>query len=258
MSDEGDHVSRDGAPSEAKAELAARLVIARYGSQRGAIWSTMFIWVNLSLLLAFGWAAMVVAFDAPPVGVEILPADWFALRLIIVAAAAGLTILFWRTSQVPTYSMSRESVEAIFQRGILWTQGTIFLIGVTFVLAALLLLANPERAGKLLSYGVVEVFAIQALFAGYVKTAFDILLDRSRGFWIVTGLFAAFFGLQSMAIAITAVDAGQNYLLALIAGAFLGAAVGSVSLMLRDRSGSILPGILFQLLLFYLFIPFVE
>jgi hypothetical protein len=255
---EGEHVSSKDAPSQVKTDLAARLIIARYGSERGAIWSTLFIWVNLSLLLAFGWAAMVVAFDAPAVGVETLPADWFVLRWLIVTAAAGLTILFWRTSQVPTYSMSREAVEAIFQRGILWTQGTIFLMGVTFVLAALLLLANPQQAAQLLSYGVVEVFAIQALFTGYVKTAFDILLDRARGFWIVTGLFAAFFGLQSMAIAITAVDAGQNYLLALIAGAFLGGAVGSVSLMLRDRSGSILPGILFQLLLFYLFIPFVE
>lgn len=251
-------MSRQAARTQERIDPAARLVIARYGSQRNAIGSTLFIWVNLGLLLAFGWAAMVVAFDAPAIGVEVLPGDWYAIRLGLVVLGAGLAVMFWRSSQVPTRSMSREAVDGIFQRGVLWSQVMIFLIGVTGVLAAFLLIANPERASKLLAYGVVEVFAVQALFTGYMKTAFNILLDRTRAFLVVTGLFAVFFGFQSMAIAITAINAGQNYGLAFVAGAFLGVVLGSVSLFLRDRSESILPGFLLQLLIFYLFIPFLE
>jgi hypothetical protein len=258
LAGERDRVASKGTPVRDRAESDAKLIIARHGSHRAAVGATLFIWVNLSLLLAFGWAVLVIALDAPPVGVEVLPADWFAARLAIAVVGAGLTVLFWRSSQVPTAPMSREAITGIFQRGVLWTQGMLFLIGVSAVLGVLLLSANPAQAARLLSFGVVEVFAIQALFSGFVKTAFDILLDRKLAFLIVTGLFAAFFGLQSMAISITAADAGQNYLLALVAGGVLGAVVGAVSLALRDRSGSILPSILFHLLLFYLLIPFVD
>lgn len=241
-----------------RADVQSRLMIARYGSHRSAVGSTLFIWVNLGLFLAFGWAALVIAFDAPAVGVEVLPADWFAARLVIALIGAGLTVIFWRSSQAPTHAMSREAISGIFARGVLWTQGMLFLLGVSVVLGVLLLLANPGQAARLLSFGVVEVFAIQALFSGYMKTAFNLLLDRKRAFVVVTGLFAVFFGLQSMAIAVTAVDAGQNYLLALVAGGVLGMLVGAVSLVLRDRSGSILPAILVHLLLFYQVIAFLE
>lgn len=246
------------APARVRPEVATKLVIARYGNHRNAVGSMLFIWVNVSLMMAFGWAALVVAFDAPAVGVEALPTDWFIVRFLIILAAAGLTIMFWRSSMVPVSTLAREAFGGLFQRGILWSQGMLFLIGVSLVLAVLLLLASPGQATKLLLFGAVEVFAIQALFAGFMKTAFDLLFERGQSFGIVTGLFAVFFGLQSLAIAITSVDTDLNYYLALLAGGFLGAVVGAISLLLRDRSGSILPGFLVQLLVFYLIIPFVD
>lgn len=241
-----------------RVEAQSRLLIARYGSHRSAVGSILFAWLNLSLLIAFGWASLVVAFDAPSVSVEILPVDWFVIRFVIILIAAVLTVVLWRSSMAPTSSMSREAAEGLFQRGVLWSQGMLFLVGVSLVLSVLLLLANPNQATKLLLFGVVEVFAVQALFAGYLKTAFDLLFERRRAFALVTGLFAVFFGLQSLAVAMIAVNADPNYVLAFLAGGLLGAAVGVVSLILRDRSGSIVPGFFVQLLVFYLFITFVE
>lgn len=251
-------MSRDATQTTTSMDGAARLIVARYGSQRVAIATTMFVWVNLSLLLAFGWAALVVSFDAPAVGAELLPADWYVVRLAIVVVAAGLTFQFWRSSLVPMTSATITAARNTYRKSMLWTQGMLFLTGISVALAVLLLTINPGQAGKLLLFGILEVFVVQALFNGYVKTMLEAMLDRSRSLMIVVGLFAAFFGLQSFAIAVTAVDTGQNYWLALLAGAFLGAMVGTVTTLLRDRSGSILPGFLVQLLVFSLLIPFLQ
>lgn len=246
------------APSPANLDLVSRLLIERHGSQRSAIGSILFAWLNLSLLMAFGWAALVLVFDAPAIGLEVLPLDWFVIRFGIMLVAAVFTVLLWRSSDVPTWSMSTEAVTSLFKRGMIWTQVMLFLIGVSLVLAWFLLMLNIGQASRLLIFGVVEVFAVQALFAGYVKTGMDVFLSRARSFLLVTGLFSLFFASQSFALAISSAEGGQNYGLAFAAGAFLGAVVGAVTLLLRDRSGSILPGFLVQMLVFYLFIPFLE
>lgn len=251
-------MARNEAQTTGNLDGAARLIIARYGSKRVAIGTTMFAWVNISLLLAFGWAALVVAVDAPAMGVEHLPGDWFAVRLAIVLVGAALTIQFWRSSMVPMTSLSIVAARDTYRKNMLWTQGMLFLTGISLVLGVLLLMIDPGQATKLLVFGIVEVFAIQALFNGYVKTMLEALLDRSRSLMIVVGLFAAFFGLQSFALAVTSVNAGQNYWLALLAGAFLGTMVGVVTALLRERAGSLWPGFLVQLLVFSLLIPFLE
>lgn len=245
-------------PSPTRLDVVSRLLIERHGSQRSALSSILFGWLNLILLMAFGWASLVVVFDAPAVSVETLPVDWFVIRLGIMLAAAIVIVVLWRSSYVPTTALSMDAVRGLFQRGMLWTQGMLFLIGVTFVLIVFLLLLDVGQASRLLLFGIVEVFAVQALFAGYVKTAMDALLSQRRSFLLLTGLFALFFAAQSLAIALSSDEGGQNYALAFFAGAFLGAVVGVISLVLRDRSGSILPGFLVQLMVFYLFIPFLE
>jgi uncharacterized membrane protein len=239
-------------------DLVSRLLIERHGSQNGAIGSILFVWLNLSLLMAFGWASLVLVFDAPAIGIEVLPIDMYVIRLSIILTAAVVTVILWRSSDVPNHPMSMQSVDGLFQRNVFWTQGMLFLIGVTLVLSAFLLMMDVGQATKLLLFGVVEVFAIQALLAGYVKTAMDALLSKGRSFLLVTGLFAVFFACQSLAIAVSTDESGQNYFLAFSAGAFLGLIVGAISLFLRDRAVSILPGFLVQLMVFYLFIPFLE
>lgn len=251
-------VSPDQTQTTSSMDGAARLILARYGTQRVAIATTLFAWTNISLLLAFGWAALVVSFDAPAVGAELLPVDWFIVRMAIIIIAAGLTFQFWRSSMVPMTSATITAARNTYRKSMLWTQGMLFLTGISLALAILLLMINPGQAGKLLLFGILEVFVVQALFNGYVKTMLEVMLDRSRATLIVIGLFATFFGLQSFAIAVTAVNTGQNYWLALLAGAFLGAMVGIVTTLLRDRSGSIWPGFLVQLLVFSLLIPFLE
>lgn len=251
-------MSRDETQAARDHGAAERLILARYGTQRVAIGATLFFWVNLSLLLAFGWAALVVAFDAPTVDASRLPTDWFILRMVIVLVSAALTAQFWRSSTVPTTSATVAAALNTYRINMLWSQGMLFLTGTSLVLAVLLFLTNPGQATKLLLFGIIEVLTIQVLFNGYVKTMLEIMLDRTRSLLIVVGLFAAFFGLQSFAIAVTSVNAGQNYALALLAGAFLGAVVGLSTALLRERSASIWPGFLVHLLVFSLVIPFLE
>jgi len=251
-------VSTPDARSSTELDVDPRVVVARYGNQRAAVGSTLFAWLNLTLMLTFGWPALVVLFDLPSMSIERMPMDWFLVRFGILLAAAVLTVFFWRSSPVPTWVLSREAAVGVFQRGVLWTQGTLVLLGVCLVLAVMLLLANQGQAARLLAFGIVDAFAVQALMSGYMKTAFDILLDRRQSFLLVLGLFTAFFGLQSMALAVAAVDSDQSALLALIAGATLGAVLGSVSLLLRDRSSSLLPGYLLHLFALHLVIPFFD
>lgn len=250
-------MSNQDAPTRSSANLEQTLMIARYGSSRSAAGSTLFSWLNLSLLLAFGWPALVVFFDAPAVSIENTPDDWFALRLGVAAAGAGLTLLLWKLSPVTVHVATRRAIMGIFRKGIFWTQAVLFLAGVSLLLSALLLETDPGPASKVVSFGLVEAIAIQALLSGYMKSALDVLFPIRQSFLYVLGLFAAFFGLRSFAFAVTAANGGENTILALLAGGLLGVAFGVVSLFLRDRSNSLLPGILMHWIVFHLVVPYL-
>ncbi|CAN5207431.1 hypothetical protein BH23CHL1_BH23CHL1_26140 [soil metagenome] len=254
---ERDHVSNQDAPTRTSTNLEQTLMVARYGSPRSAVGSTLFSWLNLSLLLAFGWPALVVFFDAPTVSIENTPADWFALRLGVAVVGGGLTLLLWKLSPVTVYVATSRAVVGIFRKGMFWTQAVLFLAGVSLLLSALLLEADPGPAGKVVVFGLVEAIAIQVLLSGYMKGALDVLFPSRQSFLYVLGLFAAFFSLRSFAFAVTASGGGENTILALLAGGLLGIVFGSVSLMLRDRSGSLLPGILVHWVVLHLVVPYL-
>lgn len=251
-------MSKQDAPTRAGTNLEHTLMIARYGSQRSAAGSTLFSWLNLTVLLAFGWPALVVFFDAPAVSIENTPLDWFALRLGVAVVGGGLTLLLWKLSPVTAQVATPQAVGDIFRKGIFWTQAVLFLAGVSLLLSALLLEADAGPATKVVIFGLAEAIAIQALLSGYMKSALDVLFTSWQSFIYGLGLFAAFFGLRSFAFAVTAAGGGENTILALLAGGLLGAVLGVVSLLLRDRSGSLLPGVLLHWMVFYLVAPYLE
>lgn len=236
----------------------ADALIERYGSHGSAVTQTLVTWLNLSLLLALGWPAMVVVFGAPYRGVEHLPLGWFLVRLGIAAIVAGLTVVLWRLGPVSTRSGTLAAMAGIVERGRLWRQLTLTLLGVSITLVVLLILAEPARATRLVLYGVVESFAIQALLCGFMKRAFDVLLTPRRSNLLVTGLFAAFFGAQNLALASASPNIDENLVLVLLAAIMLGAVIGALSLLLRNRTGTILPGFLLHLLFLHLLILFFE
>ncbi len=251
-------MSQQVTPPRSGTSLDQRLMIAHYGTLRSAIGSTLFNWLNLSLLLAFGWPALVFVFDAPSGSVEHTPTDWFLMRLGVVLVGAGVTFLLWRLSPAPMRVASPQAVVELFGKGMFWTQVTLFLAGVSLFLAVLLLMADSGPATKLVVYGLVETVAVQALLSGYMKSALEVLFEPRQALLYVLGLFAAFFGLRSFAFAVTAAGGGENTVLALLAGGLLGVVAGAVSLCLRDRSGSLLPVILLHWTLFYLVAPYLD
>lgn len=256
--DERDHVSNRNASPRTNANLEQTLMVARYGSPRSAAGSTLFSWVNLSLLIAFGWPALVVFAGAPVVSVENAPTDWFVVRLGIVALGAGVTLLLWKLSPVTVRVATPGAAAGIFRKGMFWTQAVLFLAGVSLLISALLFQADTGPASRVIVFGLVEAIAIQALLSGYMKSALDVLFTSRQSFLYTLGLFAAFFGLRSFAFAVTAAGGGENTLLALLAGALLGAVFGAVSLLLRDRSGSLLPGVLLHWIVFHLIAPYLS
>lgn len=234
------------------------LMMTRYGTLRSAAGATLFSWINLTLLLTFGWPALVVFFDAPSVAIENTPLDWFVLRLGFVVTGALLTVVLWMLSPAPVAVATLRSVAGIARRGMIWTQAVLILTGISVLLSVLLLLADPDPALKVISFGLLEAIAVQTLLSGYMKSAFDVLVPGRQSFLSVLGLFAAFFALRSFALAVVATGGGENEVLALLAGGVLGAVYGAVSLLLRDRSGSLLPGILLHWAALYLIAPYLD
>ena len=250
--------AQDSVSTRAPANRVQRELIAYYGSFRSAVGSILFLWLNVSLLLAFSWPVLVIIFEAPSVAVEDTPIDWFVLRLGIALFGLVVTLFLWHLSPVPMRVATLQAVADVFKRGVLWTQVLLILAGVSLVLAAMLIASDAGPATKLVIFGLVEAVAIQALFGGYVKSAFDVLFKSWQAFLSVVGLFALFFGLRSMAFAMTAIDGDENYMLALAAGSAFGVILGAVTLLFRDRSGSLLPGILLHWTVFYLLSPYLD
>lgn len=250
--------SQNAAPVATHVNGDRRELVAHYGSVRSTVGSILFLWMNLSILLAFGWPVLVIFFDAPAFAIEDTPADWFVLRFGIALVGALLTVFFWKQSPVSMQVASRNAVVGIFGRGVVWTQMLLILIGVSLMLAVLLLTSDAGPAAKLICFGLVEAFAIQALFCGFVKSAFDALFNRWQAFLAVVGLFAVFFGLRSLSFSIAAIEANQNEMLALMAGAVSGAVLGAGSLLFRNRSGSLLPALLLHWTIFYLLAPYLD
>jgi hypothetical protein len=228
-------------------------IVARYGSVRSFTLRLLYSWLTLTMLWTFAWPLLVLLTSAPGVTREETPTGWFQLRLLaplLTAAAAGW---IWHLSPVPTATADRGRMLALVRAGRVWPQVLLFLVGLPLVLSGFLLAEDAGGALKLISLTLAEAIVIQIILSGYLHGAFDLLLPDSRPELPVIGLYALTFALRNTLAASAEETLPQGELLLAASGGIVaGALVGVVSVWLRARSGSLLPGILALWLLFLL------
>lgn len=246
-------------PDERRAGAQAR-VVAYFGSERDAALRALFQWLNLTLLLMLPWPAVVTFLDAPSVRPENTPFDWFLLRLAAPLVVLLITVRFWRLSGAPgEVATARPVVELISQNRLIG-QIVLFLVGLALSTSALLLLNDPSRAAKTLSVGLAESLAIQVLIAGYVKSVLETLDGQPVSIFLAClALFAVTFAIRSTLAALIQPDATAGLVIgALGGGIIVGLVIGAGSLMLRDRTASLVSGVALQLLLATIIPAFID
>lgn len=210
----------------------------------------MYTWLNLTILLTFGWPALVSFFGAPAGTPDETPAEWLLPRLMIPLVTGLLVARFWRTSQVPADVARPKAALRLFTAGQVWPQVVLFLTGLLVALAIYIVVVDPAAGLKVLLLGLAETLVIQMLVAGFVKSTFEVLdAEPLRAFLICTGFFALTFAARSGIAAAQQSSPGEvSIMAATLAGVVAGGLVGAVTLFLRDRSGSLYPGVVAQLL----------
>jgi hypothetical protein len=226
------------------------MVVLHYGSERWALLRTMYTWLNLTILLTFGWPVLVSFFNAPAGTPDETPFSWFLPRLLIPVATGLLVARFWRTSHVPAGVARPEAALRLFTAGQIWPQVVLFLTGVLVALTIYMLVVDPAAGLKVLLLGLAETLVVQMLIAGLVKCTYEVLdAEPVRTFLICTGLFALTFAARSgIAAAQQSAPGEVSIMAAILAGLVAGGLIGAVTLFLRDRSGSLYPGVVAQLL----------
>ncbi len=239
-----------GQPNRTQIGIIHDALIARYGDARSAMLRTLYTWLNLTLLAVFGWPALVVFVDAPDATPELTPTDWFFVRLGILLVTAVLLARFWYVNRIPTGILRLSSMVALFSRGKIWPQVILFLLSLTILLSAVLLFRDTGPALKILSLGLLTTLIVQGLNAGYVYSTFQILeVERNR----LRGTVVILMGLTFASSAATEAGIAINsesveIAIAFVAGAGLGCIIGVVSVLFRERSESLAPAVLAQLL----------
>jgi uncharacterized protein YciU (UPF0263 family) len=219
-------------------------IVARYGSRGSFAGRLLYTWFTLTVLYAFTWPLLVLMTAAPGTAPWDTPLDWFQLRVLPPALIAVITAWLWRLSPVPHDPIDRSRWLSPFRQGRIWPQVLVFLLGLTVVISFMLVLENPSGALKLITLTLAEAAVIQMLVAGYVHGAFDLLLRRPQSNLPAILLFALTFGMRG---ALATVDedvlAQEQFVVALSAGIVAGALIGLVAVFLRNRTGSLTPGI---------------
>lgn len=226
---------------------------ARYETTRSFVGRMLYTWLTLTMLYTFTWPLLVLLTSAPGVAPQDTPSDWFQLRFMAPALTAAAAAWLWHLSPVPTNTASRERMAALFREGRVWPQVMVFLVGTGLVVSALLLFEDSAGAVKLVALSLAEAIAIQVILAGYLHGAFDLLLEGRRPSLPVVLLFALTFGIRGgLAAGAEETLPEGELVLAISSGIVVGALIGLVSVWLRGRSRSILPGILALWLVFLL------
>jgi hypothetical protein len=228
-------------------------VVARYGSVRSFMLRTLYTWLTLTILALFTWPLLVIYADAPAVAPQDTPLGWFQFRLLAPLLVAGAAAWLWQLSPAPVETGSLRTALGLFQRGRVWPQLLVFLLGTIVVIAIFLLVEDTAGALKLLSLTFAEAAVIGIVISGYLHAAFDVVLHDDRANLAAIGLFALTFVIRGVVAIASEADVSQAELISAgIAGLIGGALIGGVVTMLRSRSGSIVPGILGLWLLFLL------
>jgi hypothetical protein len=229
--------------------------IARYGGLRSFALRTLYSWLTMTMLYLFVWPLLVVYADAPAVPPEETPAGWYQLRLLPPLLVAAVATWLWRLSPVPVATLDPRGALALFRCGRVWPQVLVFLLGMCVVVGGFMLAHDPPGALKLLLLTLAETLVILVLTSGYLHGAFELLLEDRKpvaAALCATGLYAFLFGLRAALAVAGESGSGDEYVVAISAGIVVGALVGGVASWLRDRSGSLLPGVLALWLTFLL------
>ena len=225
----------------------------RYGSERSFALRLLYSWLTLTILYLFTWPLLVIYADAPAVNPDDTPVDWFQPRVLAPALTALAAWWLWRLSPVPNVTLSVERALAPFRTGRLWPQLMFFLVGTTVVISIFLLMADPAGALKLVLLTLAEAAVIQIVISGYVHGAFEMLLGDRRADVIAVGTYGATFGLRGLLAAASGTETGSGEMIvALLAGVVVGVIIGAIATLLRNRTGSLLPGFLALWLTFLL------
>jgi len=233
--------------------------IRRYETLRSFVLRTLYTWLTLTILLTFSWPMLVVFAGAPGVSPANTPDDWFQIRLLITALVAAVVVWLWRLSPIPTDVAQPRRALDLLRRGKVWPQVIVFLGGLVLILSIVLLAEDPDKRFKVISLGLAEALAVQMLLSGFMHGFFELVIDEAWASFATLGLFALTFAIRAGLASATRSDLGEQlFIVALAAGAVLGAIVGGVSLLLCRRSGSLLPGILAQWLVLAILPAFFE
>lgn len=226
-------------------------LIARYDSERNAILRTLYAWFNLTLLLSFAWPALVVFFEAPLSSVANTPFDWYLLRVAAPVAVLIIGFRLWWASGVPLYVARPERIAELRSAGTILIQLFAFILLLAIALSIALLISDPSAALKVLIFGLIEAAAVQVVISGYVKTTLEAMeAQASRVFWISVALFGVVFALRGGLAAAVQPDSVPSVVTgASVAGGLAGIGLGIAFVYLRDRTGSLLPGIILQWLI---------
>jgi hypothetical protein len=170
--------------------------IDRHGSLRAFMLRSLYSWLTLTVLFTFTWPLMVVFFDAPAVSVEDTPGDWFLIRLLLVLLTCVAAAWLWRVSPVPADVARPQAALALLRRGKVWPQVVVFLAGLSFLLAGVLLAADSAKGLKVVSFGLAEAATVQVLLAGYMFGLFEMALEDNRAYLATIALFALTFAIR--------------------------------------------------------------
>jgi hypothetical protein len=226
-------------------------VVARYGSVRSFVLRTLYTWLTLTILALFTWPLLIIYADAPAVAPQDTPLGWFQFRLLAPTLVAVAAAWLWQLSPAPTDTGAVRTALSLFQRGRVWPQVLVFLLGTIAVITIFLLIEDPAGALKLVSVTCAEAAVIGIIISGYLHATFDVVLEDDRANLAAVGLFALTFVIRGVVAIASESDVTQAELIgAGIAGLIGGALIGGVTTFLRVRSGSIAPGILSLWLLF--------
>jgi len=234
----------------AELERAHDGLILRYDSDRNAILRTLYGWLNLTMLLSFVWPALVVFFEAPLASVANTPRDWFILRISAPIVVLVVSARLWRASGVPGHVAKLARITELRALGPVWIQVLSFIVLLSLALSAVLIVDDLPSALKVVCFGLAEAAAIQVMVPGYVKTSLETLGGApSRVFWICVILFGITFALRGGLAAAIQTDSVAS----VVAGASLGGLgagllLGIAFVYLRDRTASLLPGFMLQML----------
>lgn len=227
--------------------------------RRNATVRVLYAWFNLTLIYVMAWPLLVIAFDAPLDQPGELPFAWFLLYLVPPLVVLAVEVRWWRINSLSTAPLQWQRAVVMLGQGGWQRQLAVVLVVLPLVCTVLLFAAEPLGAAQALGAGFVRALALQLLIAGYANGMLAQLgAHPSRIYWIGVGMFTVTVAAETaIAVAARQSPALDELLLAFSAGALLGALLGFASMSLRGHTGSLIPGVLLQLLLFGLLPPFL-